>query len=1485
MARLSLSLLGSFQATLDGAPISGFEANKVRALLAYLAVEAHQHSGEHPRQALATLLWPDKPERAALANLRNALANLRSALGDREAMPPYLQITRETIQFNRASDHWLDVAAFRTLIETTPAETATVETAGAERPTHQRLLEAVALYRGDFMAGFFVRDSPQFEDWVLLLREKLHWQALDALDALTAYHEQQGAYGEAIACARRQVTLEPWQERAHRRWMRALALSGHRGAALAQYEVCRQVLADELGVEPEAETATLCEQIRTGTLAPPAKPPPIAVSAAEEAPSPSPPSLGQGVPEGERRIVTVVQAEVSGSTALTSRVDAEDWAAFVGQFLRAAGAEVHRLGGEVDRYDQQGLVALFGAGAAHEDDPERAVLFALAMQAVFRSQLMQFAQSAEDETGWNAPGDPGLRVSVHTGEAIVTPVEGDGGRRGRHAVMGDTLSSAGRTLARVPPGEVRVSEATHRLVAPLFEWGSGERSRCPLGHKAPLNKGRGIEGLASPLVGRDTEFRALQEAVARLRKGIGGIVTVVGEAGIGKSRLVAECRGGVTPPVRWVEGRCLSYATGVAYSLWVDTLRSLVGLPADASPTDATHALWEQVHAYCSDRAGEVCPFLARMMALPLTGSAEDRLRGLDAEELQVLTSRAVEALVECTAQQKALVLACEDLHWADPTSLALLEQLLPLTDRVPLLLICVHRPEKDHGCWRIKETAERLYGHRHTGLWLDPLTDQESAALVGHLLRIEELSGRLRAHILGHAEGNPFYVEEILRSLIDGGIIAYDEATGRWSATRDVDDIPIPATLHGVLLARIDRLPQGARQLLQLASVIGRIFERRVLESISQRASDLDENLVVLQRAQMIRTHSRPAAAFPADYIFKHQLTQEAAYESLLRRKRRVLHRRVAEALEQLYPERVREQPGLMAHHWERAGEVQRAIPYLRRAGERAAEQYANAEAAAYLSRALDLVPQDAARPTSEWIAERYALLSTLERVHKLQRDRYAQGRDLATLEQWAEDLCDKPKQTELAVRRALYSTGIGELEQAITAAWTAVRLAQVTQDVGHEAMAYRELGRALHRQGKHETAQPHLERALDLARAAGLRQIEADILHILGELMYSLGHAKRGIDCYERALRICRELGDRRGEGEALQAVGWALLFHVSWNEGERYVLRSLDVSRTTGNLGDEAVALLCLGMISYHRGHHARARSRLEHSLRICHECRDQYYEAEALYNLGLLHADLTDYVSATSHLEESLRLFHDLSLDVADGWALVALGFVLHLQGDYASAGSYYERALQVGKKIDDWQVRAKALMYMGLLYHHMGDDCTAREYAQRALCVIPSLDLGWAVDLQYVFAVLGHALAGLGHLAEAAENYRQCLTMRREREQHHLAVEPLAGLARVALAQGDPAGAMAHVGEILDHMKDHPALAGTLEPLRIYLTCYRVLLANEDPRASEILDAAYHLLQERAARIEDDNLRYSYLENVAVHREIIALWERDIAPVK
>jgi len=1010
VARLTISLLGSLEIVLDDQPVTYLATGKARALLAYLAVEAGH---AHRRETLAGLLWPDYEERSARANLRNALSNLRKAIEDRPAIEdrgavrghrePFLLTTRETIQFNRASDHWIDVVTFGKLVQ-------------ADVSTSRQLEEALALYRGPFMEGFSVEESAAYEDWISLVRERLQRQALAAYQRLIEQVEGQSEYERACALAWSWVELAPWQESAHRALMRLLALSGQRGAALAQYETCRRALREELDVEPGDETRRLYERIRDGELAPPkqeqdvgAKPAGPSIRPRETEANPIPPRAQpiaptllppvspppgdrpepaeggiQGELEGERRVITAIFAHITGSTALAGQVDTEDWVEIMSRALHILSAEVHRYGGQVDRYEGDGLVAFFGLSAAHEDDAERAVLAGLAMQEAIKG----YAQEPAERQGIELL----LRVGLNTGEVIATHV-GEAWQHGEATAMGRTIALAARLEHAAESGTVLVGEHTYRLVQRAFEWqvlggisaqeySEPVKAYRPLQHRMMLDKGRGVEGLESPLVGRHAEVGALEEAIERLRSGIGGIVTVVGEAGIGKSRLVTEIRksehlkSAPDPQsgLQWVEGRCLSYATNTIYQVWLDVVRGLLAVAPDAPPAAVRTALEEWVQAACPDCYGDVYPYMARLLSLSLDERTQAALRDLGAEGLKSYTFRAVETLVERAAGRRPLVLACEDLHWADPTSLELLQQLLPLIDRVPLLILCLFRPERSHGCWRVVETAVRDYPHCHTDLRLGPLSAAESEVLVDNLLRAENLPRAVRTGVLDHAEGNPFFVEEILRSLIDGGIIGHDEAAGRWYVTRDLADIPIPDTLHGALSARIDRLEPEPKRLLQLASVVGRIFSYPVLSAISRgtplpwgegpgvRVLDthLLGQLVTLERAQLVRERTRLPER---EYIFKHHLTH------LLKRERRAYHRQVAEALERLYPERIEERVELLAFHWEQAGEADKAIRYLHQAGDKAVQQSAYQEGRAHLTRALDLLM---AQPDAPERAER---------------------------------------------------------------------------------------------------------------------------------------------------------------------------------------------------------------------------------------------------------------------------------------------------------------------------------------------------------------------------------------------------------------------------------------------------------------------------------------------------------------------------------
>ncbi|MCP4536628.1 MAG: AAA family ATPase [Chloroflexi bacterium] len=655
---------------------------------------------------------------------------------------------------------------------------------------------------------------------------------------------------------------------------------------------------------------------------------------------------------GERKLVTVMFADISGFTALAETMDPEAVRDLMNGCFEQLVPVVEKYGGTVDKFIGDEVMALFGAPVAHENDPERALRAAL--------EMMNALAGFNVERGT----DLGLHFGINTGLVIA----GGLGTRERqeYSVMGDAVNLAARLEGASERGDIFVGPDTYRLTEPLFEFETLEPIRVKgkaepvaiyrlLAIKAIPGQVRGIEGLESSLVGREAEFRTLTKAVERLQSGVGSIVTIVGEAGLGKSRLAAEIRRSslAIQNLNWFEGRCLSYGGSIAYLPWLDVLRGLLEVTPDDDLAVVRDVLQEYVQTLCPERFDDVFPYLSWLMSLPLEDEFEVMVRNLGSKALQVVTFRAIETLFESAATQHPLVIVCEDLHWADPTSLELLEELLALTNRVPLLLICLLRPETEHGCWRIKEIAARQYRHRHTDLWLEPLSASESNTLVGNLLHTEGLPPELQERILSQAEGNPFYVEEILRSLMDSGAIVQDETTGRWRMTREVAAITIPDTLRGVLIARIDRLQEETKRVLQLASVIGRLFFHRVLAEIAQEEHQLDDHLLTLQQEEMIREQARIPEL---EYIFKHQLTQEAAYRGLLRKERRIFHRQVAEALERLLPERIEEQVELLAHHWEQAEEPEKATAYLVRAGQKAAGRYANTEALANFQRALAL-------------------------------------------------------------------------------------------------------------------------------------------------------------------------------------------------------------------------------------------------------------------------------------------------------------------------------------------------------------------------------------------------------------------------------------------------------------------------------------------------------------------------------------------------
>jgi ABC-type transport system substrate-binding protein/class 3 adenylate cyclase len=659
----------------------------------------------------------------------------------------------------------------------------------------------------------------------------------------------------------------------------------------------------------------------------------------------------------DRRVVTALFADLVGSTALGERLDPEELKLIIADAIARVIGAVEAFGGTVKDLAGDGVLALFGAPVAHEDDPERAVRAALRIV----EEIAEFGH--EVERGWGIEGFA-IRVGVDTGP-VITGVLGAGGRV-EYTALGDAVNTAARLQSRAAPGTILAGAETQRLVGQLFDWaepvdldlkGKAHPVRAwqAIGTRASGGRVRGLETVQARMVGRERELASGSESIDAALAGSGGILYLVGEPGIGKTRLLAELRasfGSATPPhgrSLWLEGRCVSYGESMPYLPFRDLLRSWLGAAVDDPELRVRVALRRRTSRLFGDRAGEIEPYLTGLLGLSLEPDGAARVAELSPEALQYRTFEVVRTLIARLAEDGPVALALEDLHWADSTSLQLLERLLGDTEASALLLVLTTRPERDHPSWRLKEQAARDLPHRMREVALRALSGDAGRELLHALVGAGTMPAEMEGRILDPAEGNPFFLEELVRSLAEVGALVRSE--GGWRFDHDVD-VHIPPTVEKVILARIDRLPPAAHNALMAGSVLGRQFGLPLLEAVIGGDGEVQHALTHLQRVDLLREGRR----WPEpEYRFNHALIQEAAYRTMLTDERNRLHRKAADWLEDRYVGREDEVAGLLAYHWLGAADEDKAARYLARAGDLARLEYALDEA---ITHYRELVP-----------------------------------------------------------------------------------------------------------------------------------------------------------------------------------------------------------------------------------------------------------------------------------------------------------------------------------------------------------------------------------------------------------------------------------------------------------------------------------------------------------------------------------------------
>ncbi|HKQ75815.1 MAG TPA: protein kinase [Blastocatellia bacterium] len=544
----------------------------------------------------------------------------------------------------------------------------------------------------------------------------------------------------------------------------------------------------------------------------------------------------------ERRVVTALLADLSVSDASGRRIDPEDWSEVLNRALDRLSAVIYHYEGAIALLMGNSMLAFFGAPVAHEDDPARAVRAALDMLNEARKLDAELRRERDIELD--------ARVGINTGTVILGNVSSD--LKFEFTVMGDTVNLAAIAQSAARPMSAVFTENTWRRVAPVFdcvEFGSLEvKGRAELvrayearGSRTETTRAHGVAGLESPMVGRDAELTALMRLSAAARAGVGRVAVVIGEPGLGKTRLITEWKtadggsgGNDETGLQWATGRALSYGQNHAYHLLVSLLRSLLGVSATADEAELRRALSLGAERLLGNSAMEVYPYLGHLLSLRIEESALKSLRRLNPQALQSQYLMALRRLVQAMASERPLALMLEDIHWADPSSIELLIKLMPLASESPVLFCFVTRPESSAAGWKLVTTARDVMGARLTEMTIKELSESDSQQLVFNLLGVQPLSDQMRSLILKKAEGNPFFVEEVLRMLIDQGALV--KSGDQWTVSGEVADVEIPDNLQGLLMARIDRLPDEAKQILRVASVIGRQFSVKVLEQVLEK-------------------------------------------------------------------------------------------------------------------------------------------------------------------------------------------------------------------------------------------------------------------------------------------------------------------------------------------------------------------------------------------------------------------------------------------------------------------------------------------------------------------------------------------------------------------------------------------------------------------------------------------------------------------------
>jgi len=1010
--------------------------------------------------------------------------------------------------------------------------------------------------------------------------------------------------------------------------------------------------------------------------------------------------------EGERKQVTVMFCDMEGFTPLSGKLGPEEAYNVMDQVYEILIHKVHSYEGIVNEMTGDGIMALFGAPIALEDAPQRAIRSAMAIHR----EIAKFSDGIKKEK----EGIPGLkmRVGIHSGPVVVGTLGNN--LRVEFKAVGDTVNLASRMEGLAEPGATYVTQDTFKLTEGFFRFEALGQKQVK-GKEKPINVYRVIatstrrtrfdvsaEHGLTPFVGRERELELLLDGFERAKAGRGQAFSIVSEAGVGKSRLLYEFRKAVSnEDVTFLEGRCLSYSRNVAYHPIIDILKSNYDIQEEDSDSEIKGKVKRGLKVIGADEATTL-PYLLELLSIE--DSSIDKIL-MSPEEKKDRINQALNRNVLKGSEFRNMIIAVEDLHWIDKSSEQQFKSLLDSISGARVFLILTYRPEFVH-TWGGKSY--------HSQVNLNRLSNRESLMMVSHLLGTEDLDNSLEEFILEKTEGVPFFIEELVKSFKDLKIIERED--NKYRIAKDLKEVTIPATIQDVIMARVDSLAEGVKSLLHTVSAVGREFSYYLIKRVTNIAEqELLSQLSVLKDSELLYERG----IYPeSTYIFKHALTQEVAYNGLLLKRRKDIHEEIGKAIEALYPDRLEEHYELLAYHYGRSANADKAVEYLDQANQKAAKLNAVEEAKAYFDKAMEIL---GTMPETDVNRQRRISLLVNQGTVFLLLFRSPEYYDLLThYEPMARGLGNPELLGAFYARLGYCEWSFGSFDNAIQTLTKAAELAEASGNTEDAGYAYVWLGWNHLDSGDFERA---LALKADVFRTMKQRfnlRLHTYALSIASRACSYLGRWDSAVEEGQKALGVAEDSSDN----SLITFAAWNLSIAYNWKGDSDMAIKYGELAvQKAPTPGDKAfgqrslgwawcragepkrgielltgvlpifrdfmaceIPLKChIGEGYWLAGEDGKARQALEEGLGIAERCGARYYVGWAHHLLGEI-ALKTNPTQAAPHFEKSIAIFKKIKAENALALAFAGYGRCYKLKEQIAQTREYLTKALEIFERL-------------------------------------------------------------------------------------------------------------------------------------------------------------------------------------------------------